>query len=144
MLSKSSVKESPKTQPFNNTSTILGINYNGNRLLFTADAGANALDRIPKEWANVTWMQVPHHGSDGNLSQENIERFCPQNAYISCRGDSSHPSRAIINGLIKVNGKVFSTHESRSLCYSIGVVPVRPDYSPAIPLNATGAPAKMG
>lgn len=138
-LSGSSVKEEPKTQPFNNTSMILGVEFEGQRLLFTADAGSEALDRIPEEWKNLTWMQVPHHGSDGNLSQKNIERFCPRFASISACGDSSHPSRAIVNGLIKCGAEVCSTHENPGhLLFHTGTVPVRSDYGPAVKLKATG------
>jgi beta-lactamase superfamily II metal-dependent hydrolase len=140
VLDNSSVKEAPRTQPFNNTSVILGVVYMGLRLLFTADAGADALDLVPADWKGLKWMQVPHHGSDGNLSQKNIERFCPENAYISARGDPSHPSRAIINGLIKVGAQVFSTHTMNPghLWFSMGAVPYRGDYGPAELLKATG------
>jgi beta-lactamase superfamily II metal-dependent hydrolase len=139
-LCNSSVQEKPKTQAFNNTSTILGIVFNGQRLLSTGDAGADALDAVPPEWKNLEWMQVPHHGSDGNLSQKNIERFCPRFAFVSACGDSSHPSRAIVNGILKVrhDAKVFSTHENHNLWYWNGFVPSRPDYGPAISLKATG------
>lgn len=137
-LSRSTVQEEPKTQPFNNTSMILGVEFAGQRLLFTADAGSEALDRIPPEWKNLTWMQVPHHGSDGNLSKSNIERFCPRFAFISACGDSSHPSRAIVNGLIKCGAEVCSTHSAGHLWYYNGTVPARLDYGKAITLNATG------
>jgi beta-lactamase superfamily II metal-dependent hydrolase len=139
-LENSSVKEAPTTQPFNNTSAVLGVIYMGHRLLFTADAGADALDLIPADWKGLTWMQVPHHASGDNLSQKNIERFCPQTANISARGDTSHPSRAIVNGLIKVGAKVYSTHTANPghLWYSLGTVPARSDYGPAEPLKATG------
>lgn len=139
-LGRSSVKEEPKTQPFNNTSMILGVEFAGTRLLFTADAGSEALDRIPEEWKNLAWMQVPHHGSDGNLSQRNIERFCPQFAFISACGDSSHPSRAIVNGLIKVGSQVCSTHSLKPghLWYHNGTVPARADYGEAERLKVTG------
>jgi beta-lactamase superfamily II metal-dependent hydrolase len=140
LLGNSSVKETPKTQPFNNTSVILGSIFNTNQMLFTADAGAEALDCVPPEWKSLAWMQVPHHGSDGNLSQTNIERFHPRNAYVSACGDSSHPSRAIVSGLIKAGAQVFSTHQAGNLQFSIGNVPYRPDYSPAVPLKGTGSP----
>ena len=81
-------------------------------MLLTADA--EALDRIPADWKNVKWMQIPHHGGDGNLSQTNIERFRPECAYVSATGDSSHPSRAIVSALIKVGSQVFSTHQNGS------------------------------
>jgi beta-lactamase superfamily II metal-dependent hydrolase len=132
------VKEEPKTQPFNNTSMILGVEFAGTLLLFTADAGSEALDRIPEQWKNLAWMQVPHHGSDGNLSKRNIERFCPKFAFISACGDSSHPNRAIVNGLSRCGGQVCSTHENKNLWYYNGSVPTRPDYGEAIRLRATG------
>ena len=140
LLGNSSVKENPTTQRFNNTSTILGAVFSGNRLLFTADAGSDALDRVPPEWKSLTWLQVPHHGSDGNLSQKNIERFCPQWAFISACGDSSHPSRAIVSALVKAGAKVGSTHKHRHLQFYVGNVPYRSDYSPIEPLKGTGSP----
>lgn len=140
LLGNSSVKKNPTTQPFNNTSVIIGSIFGNNPMLFTADAGAEALDCVPPEWKSLTWMQVPHHGSEGNLSQKNIERFHPKWANISACGDSSHPSRAVVSGLIKAGAQVFSTHESGNLHYYIGNVPYRADYSPAVPLKGTGSP----
>jgi beta-lactamase superfamily II metal-dependent hydrolase len=118
---------------------ILGVEFAGQRLLFTADAGSEALDRVPDEWKNLAWMQVPHHGSDGNLSKGNIERFCPRSAFISACGDASHPSRAVVNGLIRCRGEICSTHENPGhLWFHMGTVPSRPDYGLAVKLKATG------
>jgi beta-lactamase superfamily II metal-dependent hydrolase len=139
-LSNSSVEEKPKTQPFNNTSAILGMLYGDKKFMFTGDAGSEALDAVPPSWKNLHWMQVPHHGSDGNLSQKNIERFCPRHAYISAKGDSSHPDRAIVNGLIKVDCQVFSTHMNGHLCHWVGSVPTRLGYNDAIPLKGNADP----
>lgn len=138
-LKNTSVEENPTTQPFNDTSVILGINFGGAKLLLTADAGSRALDRIHSDWHGLSWMQVPHHGSDGNLSKSNIERFCPNTAFISARGSTDHPSRAIVNGLIKVGAAVCSTHSLNPghLHYWIGAVPSRPDYGPAVTLKGT-------
>lgn len=142
LLQRSAVKERPVTQPFNNTSVILGGLAGSDRLLFTADAGAEALSRIHPGWKDLTWLQAPHHGSDGNLSRELIERFRPVVANISARGDESHPSRAIVSGLVKAGAQVFSTHlaEPGHLWFRIGAVPPRPEYGPAIPMRGTGAP----
>jgi len=139
-LSNSSVEKHPKTQPFNNTSVILGATWKELKFMFTADAGSEALDCLPAYWQHLAWMQVPHHGSDGNLSQQNIERFCPQNAYISAGGDSSHPSRAIVSGLVKVGTQVFSTHQTGHLWHSRGSVPARLGYHTVQPLKGTGSP----
>ncbi len=139
-LSRSTVQENPTTQPFNNTSVILGVMFNGRRLLFTGDAGSEALGQIPAEWNHLLYMGVPHHGSDGNLSQQDNERFWPEFAVISARGDSSHPSRAIVSGLAKVGTTVCSTHKSGHLWFWSGSVPYRADYGPAEPLKGTGGP----
>jgi beta-lactamase superfamily II metal-dependent hydrolase len=140
LLAQSSVKEAPTTQPFNNTSAVLGVVFKGERLLFTADAGSEALARVPVEWGHLLWMGVPHHGSDGNLSQQDIERFCPRFAYISARGDSSHPSRAIVSGLVKAGAQVFSTHQNNGLRFYQGRVPARPNYVAAVAMRGTGNP----
>jgi beta-lactamase superfamily II metal-dependent hydrolase len=134
VLRDMAIEERPKTQPFNKTSTVLGVNYSGRRLLFTGDASCDALDRVPADWQRLAWMQVPHHGSDGNLSKTNVERFRPEFANISACGDSSHPSRAVLNALIKVGSKVFSTHRGGDLWFRIGRVPARTGYTDAVPL----------
>jgi beta-lactamase superfamily II metal-dependent hydrolase len=138
-LARSRVKENPKTQPFNNTSAVVGGLFDGHRLLFTGDAGAEALDRVPSIWRNLAWMQVPHHGSDGNLSKANIGRFCPRYAFISAKGDTNHPSRAIANGLIGVGTKVASTHKNNNMLFYIGPVTPPPGYGPLTLLKGTAA-----
>lgn len=140
LLSKSSVEENPTTQPYNNTSVILGVTFNGSRLLFTGDAGSEALSFVGNEWNGLSYMGVPHHGSDGNLCQKDIERFRPQTAYISAKGDSSHPSRAIVSGLVRVGSRVGSTHKSGNLWFALGSVPTRADYTAVEWLRGTGSP----
>jgi beta-lactamase superfamily II metal-dependent hydrolase len=142
-LSNSSVKQNPTTQPFNETSTILGVRFGLQKLLFTADAGSRALAFVSSDWNNLDYCGVPHHGSDGNFSQEDIERFCPKFAFISAKGDSCHPSRAIVSGLVKVGAKVASTHKSGNLWYSFGNVPLRADYQPVEFLTGTGQPEPL-
>jgi beta-lactamase superfamily II metal-dependent hydrolase len=129
-LATSSVSKDPQTQPFNNTSAILGGIFSGHRFLLTGDAGAQALDRISPDWRNVSWMQVPHHGSDGNLSKSNIARFCPKLAYISAKGDANHPSRAVANGLITAGAQVASTHKNGNLWFGIGFEALPHGYGP--------------
>jgi beta-lactamase superfamily II metal-dependent hydrolase len=142
-LAKSSVGKNPSTQPYNNTSVILGVDFRGEKLLFTADAGSEALSNLGPEWNPLLYLGVPHHGSDGNLSQRDIERFCPKFAIISAKGDSSHPSRAIVSGLVKVGTKVGSTHEHGNLWFYSGNVPARLDYRPIEYLTGTGSPEPL-
>ena len=143
LLRKSSVKENPTTQPFNETSVILGVKAVNGNLLFTGDAGAKALSFISADWNNLLYMGVPHHASDGNLSQSDIERFCPRFAIISAKGDSSHPSRAIVNGFVKVGTKLASTHKSGNLWFYCGNVPSRTDYSSAELLKGNAEPSSV-
>jgi beta-lactamase superfamily II metal-dependent hydrolase len=140
VLEESSVKKNPKTQPYNNTSVILGANYHGMRFLFPADGGSEALAYVSAQWNHLAYMGVPHHASDGNLSQRDIERFCPQIAAISAKGDSSHPSRKIVSALVTVGSKVASTHKSGNLWFWYGNVPARTGYSPIDWLTGTGSP----
>lgn len=140
LLANSSVQVAPKTQPFNSTSVILGIRDGACKMLLTADAGTEALACVSAEWNHLTYLGVPHHGSDGNLSQRDIERFCPQFAIISAKGDASHPSRSIVNGLVKVGAKVASTHRSGHLQFSFGAVPPRSDYGVAELLTGSSLP----
>lgn len=134
------MKENPSTQPFNDTSVILGVRFPAGRLLFTGDAGSDALAHVSPEWNHLMYMGVPHHGSGGNLSQADIERFCPRFATISAKGDSSHPDRAVVSGLVKVGSQVGSTHKSGNLWFWAGTVPARADYSPIEPFRGTGEP----
>ena len=140
MLSSASVKEKPKTQPYNNTSVVLGVRHGNAKLLFTADAGCSALAHVSSDWNHLDYCGVPHHASEGNFSQTEIERFCPEFAFISAKGDDCHPSRAVVSALVKVGSKVASTHKSGDLWYHIGNVPPRADYGPLEYLTGTGSP----
>jgi beta-lactamase superfamily II metal-dependent hydrolase len=139
-LSKSSVSEKPKTQPFNETSVILGIRHGQHKLMLTADAGSRALSFVSPYWNHLDYCSVPHHGSEGNFSQQDIERFCPKFAFISAKGDSCHPDRAVVSALVKVGAKVASTHKSGNLGYFIPSVPYRSDYGDVEYLTGTGSP----
>ena len=140
VLSNSSLKENPKTQPYNNTSVILGVRYLEHKHLLTADAGSEALAHVSSDWNHLEMCTVPHHASDGNSSQNDLERFCPKFALISAKGDLSHPSRSVVSALVKVGAKVASTHSSGNLWYHIGNVPTRCDYGPVEYLTGTGSP----
>jgi beta-lactamase superfamily II metal-dependent hydrolase len=142
-LVNSSVKKNPTTQPFNNTSVLLGVNFNGAKLLFSGDAGSEALSHVGSEWHDLLYMGVPHHGSDGNLSKFDIERFRPKFAIISAKGDSHHPDRAIVSGLVKVGTTVGSTHEHGNLWFYSGVVPARSAYKAIEGLKGTGSPTPL-
>jgi hypothetical protein len=140
ILSRAAVKANPSTQPYNNTSVILGLNFKGFRFLFTADAGCEALRQVGPGWENLYGLQIPHHGSEGNLSKDLIERFRPQIAFVSARGDDCHPSPAVKNALITVGSRVYSTHypSPKHLWVWLGAVPARPEYGEATTMRGSG------
>jgi beta-lactamase superfamily II metal-dependent hydrolase len=128
------------TEPENESSTILCTVYDGKKLLLTADAGVEALIRAKDSYdlANLTWMQIPHHGSRRNINEELIAYFRPGVAYVSAEGNNKHPRRMVVNAFKSVGTRVFSTHypgpQGGDLWYRIGVVPVRPNYGQAVAL----------
>ena len=109
-------------------------------MLFTADAGVEALAAARQAYklALLSWMQIPHHGSRRNVNEDLINYFKPKTAFVSADGTKKHPRRAVVNAFKAVGTQVFSTHypppNGGNKWFSLGTVPRRSDYSPAIPL----------
>lgn len=126
------------TEPENNSSTVLWAKHGEDALLFTADAGVEALTAARQKYnlAGLRWMQIPHHGSRRNVNEDLIGYFKPRTANVSADGTKKHPRRAVVNAFKAAGAKVFSTHypNSRNLWFHLGEVPPRDDYSSATPL----------
>ena len=92
--SSPTLETAPVTTPENNSSVILRTKQNGKTYLFTADAGAPALDGVKRSHAlaGCWWMQIPHHGSRRNITADLIEHFSPTVAYVSADGSEKHSS----------------------------------------------------
>lgn len=129
------IDEDNETSAENNSSVISQIAYNGSVLLFTGDAGVQALERaiIPYRVSNVKWLDMPHHGSKHNVNSGVLNRLMPDVAYFSARGTRKHPSLAVINSLKRRGCTCYSTHKSGSVLYPIGVG-LRQGWVPAEPL----------
>lgn len=69
--------------------------------LFTADAGANALETIPKDYLRADLIKVPHHGSKSSFFAEFYEAVNPEICLISVgkRNPHGHPHREVIDYL---------------------------------------------
>lgn len=133
----------PHTSPENNSSTILTTELNGHTYLFTADAGAQALQHAAgvHDLARCWWMQIPHHGSRHNITANLINRFSPENACVSASG-KDHPHQAVVDAFRSMRTEVYSTHypQPAHLWFYEGVVQVRPDYGAATPLRCARPP----
>jgi beta-lactamase superfamily II metal-dependent hydrolase len=129
------IDEDNETSAENDSSVISRIVYNGSVLLFTGDAGVPALERaiIPYGVSNVTWLDMPHHGSKHNVNSSVLNRLMPDVAYFSARGTRKHPSVAVINALKRRGCTCYSTHKSGNLLHPIGIG-LRQGWVPAEPL----------
>lgn len=136
--SSDSLLDDPKTDPLNDTSTILATKFDGEVYVFTADAGAQALAAALNayEIAPCKWMQIPHHGSHRNITQGLIKQFSPGTVFVSAEGSQKHPRRAVVNAFKNIGSKVYSTHYPNGghLRHHSGVVPKRAGYKAATPL----------
>lgn len=127
------------TEPENDSSVVLATNVGSEVLVFAGDAGVPARELATDNYPslqNCHWMQIPHHGSRRNLTEELIEWFRPKAAFVSASGTNGHPRRKVVNAFKRCGTAVFSTHYPKNapLWYRVGVVPPRLDYSSAVQL----------
>lgn len=116
------------TSAENNTSTIMLFNLDGHKLLFTGDAGKTALlnaigytDGLGVSLADLTFFNVPHHGSKRNISSKVLKKIKAGTAFVSAAKDSpKHPAKKVTNGLKKHGTRVFVTRGAALLHHNGG------------------------
>jgi len=103
------------TSPENNTSVITLFVIDGKKLLFTGDAGKTALLKA-SDYANgigiplndLSFFDVPHHGSKRNLSSKVLSKVKSKTSFVSAaKKAKKHPSKKITNALKKTGSSVF-------------------------------------
>lgn len=127
------------TSAENNSSTIILFQIDGQKLLFTGDAGKTALlnaieyaGSMGISLTDMNFLDVPHHGSKRNLSSKILKKMNAANAYISASASSEkHPSKKVTNALHKVNSRVF-VNRANTICYRHNAPP-RLGWGPIIP-----------
>src|SRR5436853_5645630 len=90
---------SEPTEPENDSSVVLATNVGSEVLVFTGDAGVPALELVRANYPllrNCHWMQIPHHGSRRNLTEDLIGWFRPCAAFVSAAGANGHPRRKVV------------------------------------------------
>jgi len=125
----------------NNSSTVLYFNIAGHGLLFTGDAGIEALHRaadyaanLGLDLTNLRFLDVPHHGSKHNVDTALLDRVNAQTAYISAAAASKkHPSPRVVNALLRRGMNVFTT-QNGGIRHNFNS-PARPNWSPIQPLT---------
>lgn len=130
------------TSPENNSSLVLLLVVDGKKFLFTGDAGKDALIKAidfaeshKVSLNKVDFFDIPHHGSRRNLGPTILNRLMPQQAFISCppEGDPKHPSRKVVNALIRRNCHPGSTRRCLPICYPSADAPQRAGWGPLSP-----------
>ncbi len=130
------------TSPENNSSFVLLLAVEGKRFLFTGDAGKDALGRAidfaeasKVSLHKIDFFDVPHHGSKRNLGPTILNRLMPAHAFISCppQGDPKHPSRKVVNALIRRNCNPGSTKRGKTICHPSADAPQRDGWGPLAP-----------
>ncbi len=129
--------DSPITDPENEASIVLGTEFNGSTILLTADAGVEAFGIATANFdlTNLTFMQIPHHGSRRNITKSLINYFSPKCAFVSAAGNVKHPRRAVINAFKEAGSLVYSTHYPSPGSHKwrfFGSVPPRGNYTDSI------------
>jgi beta-lactamase superfamily II metal-dependent hydrolase len=148
------LSEDSETSPRNSSSVVtLLTTDNGERMLFTGDAGITAMNAAWDEYELVVgafpdfpldFFQAPHHGSKRNLSPSVLNRIfgrpgenllAPTSFISSARNDIKHPSPKVTNALKRRNVDVYAT-ESKALLHKSADLPMRPGYGPVTAIPA--------
>ena len=141
------------TSAENSSSAIIHLEVDNRRLLFTGDAGIEALTRVANTldgggygWSPTSrpldFIQIPHHGSKHNVGPTILNRLL---GHPGDRSDGSfiaiasaaetslkHPSQRVINAFVRRGGYVGATNGVK-VCHSYLATP-RNDYNPVAPL----------
>jgi len=127
--------DSGETTAENNSSAILLLSVDGDKILLTADAGMPALtqavdllDRINFDKSSLVLVQVPHHGSRRNVGPTLLNRLLGPRltqdmhlryaiASVAVDGAPKHPSKKVTNAFRR-RGAPVSVTAGNTLCKS--------------------------
>lgn len=132
---------SPTTSAENNSSAIIFLTILGRKMVFTGDAGVEALthaidygQRRGLDFSNLELFHVPHHGSERNINSSVLGRIRTRVAVVSAAPDGApkHPSSKVTNALIDCGTTVFLT-QGQAFCHSLNA-PLRFGWGLATPV----------
>jgi len=134
------LSEDGDTSAENSSSTIILLDFDFDKYLFTGDAGIEAMqgaidyaNNKSIDISNLRFLQVPHHGSHRNISPSILDQIKCTTAFVSASKDApKHPSKKVVNALIRRGASVHAT-EGQIICHHQNC-PSRSGYSSATPL----------
>lgn len=132
--------DSGETSAENNSSAIVLFTLDGEKLLFTGDAGIPALTNaadfalsVGISLGDLRFLDVPHHGSRRNVGPTILNRIKAKTAFVSaCPKSDKHPSKKVVNALIRRGSTVY--HTCGTNLHHQKEAPTRADYGPVAPL----------
>lgn len=146
------LREDGETSARNESSVVLlGTLPNNYRVLFTGDAGREALTKaynyaltLGTDLTQCQFIQMPHHGGRRNVSPNLLNKLLgpilPENspaqkiAFVNTsKGAPDHPKKSVVNAFIRRGVNVVAT-KGNTICHSSGY-PKRPGWGPASPLG---------
>ncbi len=129
----SSAVDDPQTEK--QSSLIMRLDYDGERYLFTGDAGRRAFAAVSDREAmrNLHLLKVPNHGSKHNLDPDLLDLFRPALAYVSASGIGLDPHPALLEALERRGATVYTTARSGNVWHRRGDVPPRTGYRSSKP-----------
>lgn len=145
-----SLDDTGETTATNNSSVIIAACIDNKILLFTGDAGipaltqaADILNGVGVSYTNISFMQVPHHGSKRNIGPTVLNRLIGpklgedkkiKTAFVSAAKESGpkHPARKVTNAFRRRGAPVCTTKGVSIWHYH--EAPQRANYSPIQPL----------
>ncbi len=102
-----------QTSEINQTSIIIALVLDNFKMLFTGDAGKEAINAALDLWeeagnnaSDFSVVQLPHHGSRKNIDPDIINRLSAKEYIISCPPNGiqeGHPSRRLINKILELS-----------------------------------------
>ena len=129
------------TSAENNSSAIIFLTACGHKMMFTGDAGVEALDaaitygrKMGFSFSDLELFHVPHHGSENNIDSRVLDRIRSRVAVVSAAPDGAprHPSSKVTNDLNDRRTLVYST-QGKAFRYRLNA-PVRHGWIPATPI----------
>jgi beta-lactamase superfamily II metal-dependent hydrolase len=105
------------TSATNNSSTILLFSFGDKQLLFTGDAGVEAMNKAVEaavaqgyNLRNLYFLHIPHHGSHHNINTDLIDFFSPGTSFISASAlAQKHPHPRVVNAFHRRQLPVYAT-----------------------------------
>lgn len=142
------------TSPRNNMSVVQFANFDGEKVVLTADTGraglVEAAAYAPKSGLHLPTnelrlIQVPHHGSRHNVSTETLNLWLGEvgdedqetrfTAIVSAgKDDQDHPRKVVVRAFMHRAAQVVET-KGQKIRFSGGAAPARPGWVSTTPLS---------